>query len=221
MRVDALYIIHLMPRPVQFQPIVLPNCQRGQPLTREQWKSHIDAKGHIVNEIALRSIIFHGGVEPSIRKDVWKYLLHHRRCDPPYACSSPHMHASPTFAEHNDFVSGRRDAYFQMKAQWRTVTPKQLSRNKHLQEQITRPGHGSHEWPLIHFFFLSIRRIAKDIPRTDREHPYFAEDNSPHSAQLNDVLMTYCVYNTDLGLPSPVCLPELSHARCRICPGNE
>ena len=61
-------------------PITLPHCARGPVLTREQWKAHVDSLGRVVRGAELRASIFHGGVDPAIRKDVWKYLLHHRRC---------------------------------------------------------------------------------------------------------------------------------------------
>ena len=48
------------------------------------------------------------------------------------------MCCSETSAEQSEFASERRDEYFRMKAQWTSVSPKQLSRNKHLQEQINR-----------------------------------------------------------------------------------
>jgi len=39
----------------------------------------------------------------------------------------------------------------------------------------------------------------KDVNRTDRTHPYYAGDNNPHLEQLYDILMTYIMYNFDLG----------------------
>lgn len=39
----------------------------------------------------------------------------------------------------------------------------------------------------------------KDVNRTDRTHPYYAGDNNPHLEQLYDILMTYVMYNFDLG----------------------
>lgn len=39
----------------------------------------------------------------------------------------------------------------------------------------------------------------KDVNRTDRNHLYYSGDNNPHLSQLYDVLMTYVMYNFDLG----------------------
>ncbi|CAB4069472.1 TBC1D15 [Lepeophtheirus salmonis] len=69
--------------------------------------------------------------------------------------------------------------YFQMKAQWKSITPKQES----------------------HFAAFRERKvqIEKDICRTDRDHHFFEGDNNENVKILNNVLMTYVMYNFDLG----------------------
>ena len=39
----------------------------------------------------------------------------------------------------------------------------------------------------------------KDVTRTDRTHKFFEGECNPNLQVLNDVLMTYCMYNFDLG----------------------
>ena len=39
----------------------------------------------------------------------------------------------------------------------------------------------------------------KDVARTDRAHKYFAGDENPNLKALHAVLMTYCMYDFDLG----------------------
>ncbi|KAI4464041.1 tbc1 domain family member gtpase-activating protein [Holotrichia oblita] len=41
--------------------------------------------------------------------------------------------------------------------------------------------------------------IEKDVNRTDRAYDFYAGDNNPHLQLLNDILMTYVMYNFDLG----------------------
>ena len=41
--------------------------------------------------------------------------------------------------------------------------------------------------------------LDKDVVRTDRVHPYYENENSSHLEILNDILMTYCQFNFDLG----------------------
>lgn len=39
----------------------------------------------------------------------------------------------------------------------------------------------------------------KDVARTDRTLKFFAGDDNPNLAMLHNVLMTYCMYDFDLG----------------------
>lgn len=39
----------------------------------------------------------------------------------------------------------------------------------------------------------------KDVNRTDRIHPFFEGDNNANLCLLNDILMTFVMYNFDLG----------------------
>ena len=41
--------------------------------------------------------------------------------------------------------------------------------------------------------------LDKDVTRTDRTHPSFQGENNPNISVLYDILMTYCMYNFDLG----------------------
>lgn len=71
------------------------------------------------------------------------------------------------------------DEYFRMKLQWKTISAEQEKR----------------------FTLLKERRglIDKDVMRTDRTHKFFAGDKNPNLQVLYDILMTYCMYNFDLG----------------------
>lgn len=48
---------------------------------------------------------------------------------------------------------------------------------------------------MIWFCFV----IEKDVNRTDRTLPYFSGERNPHLILLYDILMTYVMYNFDLG----------------------
>ena len=39
----------------------------------------------------------------------------------------------------------------------------------------------------------------KDVTRTDRTHAFFEGENNPNLTVLYDILMTYVMYNFDLG----------------------
>ncbi|XP_076628663.1 TBC1 domain family member 15/17 [Colletes latitarsis] len=143
-----------------------PPCPRGLPLSLEQWKRYKDPEGRIINPQAVKEIIFHGGVVPSLRFKVWKFLLNY------YPWNS-------TRTERLNLKKKKTDEYFKMKLQWRSMTPVQENN------------------------FADYRNrksvIEKDVNRTDRMLPYYLGDNNPHLVELYDILMTYVMYNFDLG----------------------
>jgi len=73
----------------------------------------------------------------------------------------------------------RVEEYFRMKLQWKSLSDDQQNRFAAFRERKTQ--------------------IEKDIGRTDRSHPYYMGDNNPNVALLQDILMTYVMFNFDLG----------------------
>ncbi|KAM3963677.1 TBC1 domain family member 15/17 isoform 2-T2 [Aphomia sociella] len=73
----------------------------------------------------------------------------------------------------------KADEYYCMKLQWRTITEGQESRFSDYRDRKSL--------------------VEKDVTRTDRTHPFFAGDNNPNLVTLQDILMTYVMYNFDLG----------------------
>ncbi|XP_015274006.1 PREDICTED: TBC1 domain family member 17 [Gekko japonicus] len=73
----------------------------------------------------------------------------------------------------------RADEYFRMKLQWKSVSEEQERRNSLLR------GYRS--------------LIERDVSRTDRNNKFYEGSENPGLVLLNDVLMTYCMYNFDLG----------------------
>ncbi|XP_058452903.1 TBC1 domain family member 17 [Malaya genurostris] len=69
--------------------------------------------------------------------------------------------------------------YFQMKLQWLTITSVQEQNFTGYRERKCQ--------------------IEKDVKRTDRTYDFFAGDDNPNLAKLSDILMTYVMYNFDLG----------------------
>ncbi|KAG7306117.1 hypothetical protein JYU34_008700 [Plutella xylostella] len=73
----------------------------------------------------------------------------------------------------------RTEEYFSMKLQWRSMTDAQESRFSEYRDRKSL--------------------VEKDVNRTDRTHPFYAGDNNPNLVVLQDILMTYVMYNFDLG----------------------
>ncbi|XP_063990184.1 TBC1 domain family member 15 isoform X1 [Diachasmimorpha longicaudata] len=143
-----------------------PTCPRGAPLSQEQWDRCKDAEGKVTNPITIKEIIFRGGIIPSLRYEVWKFLLNY------YPWNS-------TLAERSELRNAKTDEYYRMKLQWKSMSVDQENRFSDYRDRKSL--------------------IEKDVNRTDRTHPYYSGDNNAHLGQLYDILMTYVMYNFDLG----------------------
>jgi len=77
------------------------------------------------------------------------------------------------------FKKKKKIEYEKLKNQWKSVSTKQESR---------------------FFAYRDLKsRIEKDVVRTDRQHPFYKEEDSPYLIVLNDILMSYGFFNFDLG----------------------
>ncbi|VDK62075.1 unnamed protein product [Gongylonema pulchrum] len=80
------------------------------------------------------------------------------------------------------FLKARKvlsEDYYRMKLQWKTISKDQESRFSE--------------------FAAKKALIEKDVSRTDRTHVFFGGSDNSNLTLLNDILMTYCMYNFDLG----------------------
>ncbi|KAK7929319.1 hypothetical protein WMY93_005714 [Mugilogobius chulae] len=84
-----------------------------------------------------------------------------------------------TTEERKALQRSRTDEYFRMKLQWKSVSEEQERRNSRLRD------------------YRSL--IEKDVNRTDRTNRFYEGIDNPGLVLLNDILMTYCMYDFDLG----------------------
>lgn len=143
-----------------------PTCIRGSPLSFKQWTEFKDEDGRIRDADLVKQVIFRGGVEESIRPEVWKYLLNYFEWD-------------MSNEQRQQLKKRKSQEYFQMKLQWLSMSQAQEANFADYRE---RKG-----------------QIEKDVKRTDRTLEYFAGDDNVNLGILQDILMTYVMYNFDLG----------------------
>lgn len=84
-----------------------------------------------------------------------------------------------TYEDRSKIREEKSEEYMVMKRQWQTMSEHQIKR----------------------FAEFSSRKqlVYKDSIRTDKIHPYFEGDNNLNTQKLYEILMTYCMYNFDLG----------------------
>ncbi|XP_012723076.3 TBC1 domain family member 15 [Fundulus heteroclitus] len=86
---------------------------------------------------------------------------------------------SSTLEERKSLLKAKTDEYFRMKLQWKSISEEQERRNSRLRD------------------YRSL--IEKDVNRTDRTNRFYEGLNNPGLTLLHDILMTYCMYDFDLG----------------------
>ena len=196
----------------------------GAPLTSEEWRAARSEDGSITAfKTSFFRRIFCGGVEPSIRRDVWKYLLG------VYGCDS-------TTAEREALDAKRKEQYSGLRSSWTQIAAANASRKvSHTGHDQAGPNNsaavgdedesGDFETKIVERKY----RIEKDVIRTDRQVDFFSSTEPDHVKSpngsptlviepniglttLRDVLMTYTVYNFELGYVqgmSDLCAPIL------------
>ncbi|XP_035258021.1 TBC1 domain family member 15 [Anguilla anguilla] len=81
--------------------------------------------------------------------------------------------------ERKNLQKRKTDEYFKMKLQWKSVSEEQEKRNSRLRDNRSL--------------------IEKDVNRTDRTNKFYEGPDNPGLILLHDILMTYCMYDFDLG----------------------
>jgi TBC1 domain family member 15 len=136
--------------------------KRDNPLTLKQWQEFKTEDGRISDPERIREIIFRGGIEPSLRPEVWKYLLNYDLWE-------------HTTVEREERRQNLKEEYYRMKAQWVTLSKIQEKNFSGYRDRKCQ--------------------IEKDVKRTDRNIDYYNGDDNPNVGRLQDILLTYVMYN--------------------------
>jgi len=85
---------------------------RDNPLTRKQWQEFMTEDGRVSDPDRIKEIIFHGGIEQSLRPEVWKFLLNYDLWE-------------HTTEEREERRKQLAEEYQRMKMQWMTMSRNQ------------------------------------------------------------------------------------------------
>ncbi|KAJ3286145.1 GTPase activating protein [Rhizoclosmatium sp. JEL0117] len=160
--------------------------------------------------------IFVGGVDPELRGQVWPFLFEL------YPWDSTH-------AERKKIKAKNTAEYWRMKYEWLAVA----ERLGH-QDFETTPSDQVGQDPDADMYRDAFMRVDKDVPRTDRGHPFYNDPNpptprppgvgpfSPHQNILRDILITYaCSYPDSDGIGYVQGQSDLLSPILIICNGDE
>ncbi|KAG5676051.1 hypothetical protein PVAND_005905 [Polypedilum vanderplanki] len=92
-------------------PSTLNQCQRP-PLSDNEFRYYCDSVGQIIHQAELRKVIYAGGIEPSLRRVVWKHILNV-------------YPAGLTGKERMDYMKKKSTEYYNMREVWRTAVLEQ------------------------------------------------------------------------------------------------
>ncbi|CEP64606.1 GTPase-activating protein GYP7 LALA0_S12e02784g [Lachancea lanzarotensis] len=178
--------------------------QRNHTLSRAKWDSFFDAEGRLsITVHEVKDYIFHGGVtDKELRREIWLFLLEVF----PWASSAE---------ERRILEETLRDGYrMNYKSKWEYREP-------HLDADEES------------YWLDQVLRVEKDVKRNDRDLPLYKyntddgeapsstdedqaqsdelQDNdswtvrNPHLQKLRSILLSYNVYNDDLGYVQGMC----------------
>ncbi|KAJ8552991.1 hypothetical protein K7X08_020384 [Anisodus acutangulus] len=194
---------------------VRPECQADVPNTRfrpragktlseRRWNAAFSQEGHLDIAGVLRRIQ-RGGIHPSIKGDVWEFLL---------GCFDPNS----TFEERNELRQRRREQYAAWKSECQNIVPLVGSGKLTTNAIVTDDGqpielanttsnvqdtndampvdNGVYDKKVVQWK-LNLSQIGLDVVRTDRFLVFY--ENQANQAKLWDVLAVYAWMDKDIG----------------------
>ncbi|KOM35166.1 hypothetical protein LR48_Vigan02g131600 [Vigna angularis] len=188
----------------------------GKTLSQRRWLASFSADGHLDIAKVLRRIQ-RGGVHPSIKGEVWEFLL---------GCYDPNS----TLEERNELKQRRRGQYDMWKAECQRMVPV-IGSGKFITTplidddgQIIDPSLGTvqtSDKKVLQWLQL-LHQIGLDVVRTDRALVFY--ESEVNQAKLWDVLSVYAWLDNDIGyvqgmndICSPIIILIENEADCYWC----
>lgn len=92
-------------------PSTLTHCSRS-PLSDNEFRYYCDSVGQIIHQMELRKVIYAGGIEPSLRRVVWKHIMNV-------------YPAGLTGKERMDYIKQKSAEYYNLRETWRLAVKEQ------------------------------------------------------------------------------------------------
>lgn len=163
-----------------------PEDGKVQKITTEYFYGNLlNDKGQL-DDLQLRKCVFFGGLEKSLRKTVWPFLLH---------CYSPNS----TFNERISLTEIRAREYEEItRKRLYTMSPEQQATFWKTVQCVIEKGKKRALKIIMNIHAiraLQLNHEITDVVRTDRANPYFAGEGNANIEVMKNILLNYAYYN--------------------------
>ncbi|XP_017124615.1 uncharacterized protein LOC108144362 [Drosophila elegans] len=172
------------------------NLPPRPPMCDSEFRLFLDALGQIQRKDELHRVIFLGGIEPSLRRVVWKHLLNVYPGGANGLALDGHQRM--------EFMRRKSEQYCRLRDTWKAAVKR-----------------GSAAGELAYVTSM----VKKDVLRTDRLHPFYAgSDDNQNIAALFNILTTYALNHPTVSycqgmsdIASPLLVTMNDEAQAYIC----
>lgn len=157
------------------------DVERRNEVGAAEWRAFFDHTGRLsITEDEVKERIFHGGVAPSIRNEVWLFLLGVYPWD-------------TDTDERRSILSEKRNEYYRLKRRWWEDIDRQEN-DEFWKDQKSRIEKDVHRTDRNISLFEE-----SDTPHPDPDSRFAEVGTNLHLEQMKDMLITYNEYNVNLG----------------------
>ncbi|KAH8275327.1 hypothetical protein KR026_005114 [Drosophila bipectinata] len=172
------------------------NLPPRPPMCDGEFRLFLDALGQIQRKEELHRVIFLGGIDPSLRRVVWKHLLN--------VYPSGNRGLPLDGHQRMEFMRRKSEQYCRLRDTWKAAVKR-----------------GSVAGELAYVTSM----VKKDVLRTDRLHPFYAgSDDNQNIAALFNILTTYALNHPTVSycqgmsdIASPLLVTMNDEAQAYIC----
>ncbi|KAL1512988.1 hypothetical protein ABEB36_002480 [Hypothenemus hampei] len=164
-----------------------------QPLSDSEFRKYCDAVGQIVYAKELRTVIYYGGIEPSLRKVVWKHLLNV-------------YPKGMTGRERMDYIKRKAAEYEKLKETWKQAIAQGLV-----------AGELAYTTGMVRKDVLRTDRHHPFYAGSDDNQNIASLFNILTTYALNHPKVSYCQGMSDLASPLLVTMNDEAHAYICFC----
>ncbi|CAG2053891.1 unnamed protein product [Timema podura] len=179
---------------VEDQPTVSSTPPRS-PLTDAEFRRFLDPIGQVVQAKELRTVIYLGGIEPSLRKVVWKHILN----------VYPDVMSGK---ERMDYMKKKAYEYQELRDKWRDIVQRQGG-------QVT--GDLAYVTSMVRKDVLRTDRHHRFYAGSDDNQNIASLFNILTTYALNHPSVSYCQGMSDLASPLLVTMGDEAHAYICFC----